>query len=496
MGPNYGILQPIPVTAKVVGSAGAVPADNSIAQGAAGLLQGLQVGSATKLQKAQTEAQNAQTVKTKQETAQSGQLFPLIMQQTKNTTDSSNMDLASKKQAAVDQAGLRAAALQGPDQYGKILQQQDPKAYQDYQLKSAQIQNSMASLAGKDADNKGKVLKNYDESMDKMAQVSRAAAGGADPEMKQRIWTYGVSQLPKDLQTLVPPQYDQNTAMALSRLGHEASMTSAAKELEKNPSAIVKNTAALTEVQNRIKHAQDAGMQPDPTDVQAAGYIKAQILKDTAQPVAKPASNPFDNAAATAQMGQVTKMDEQSQSLQIVHDDAVDAKELLDKVPAGYVGPLVDYFKANGMNSEIQKLQKLTAGIPIAVKAMYGVTPGNRLTATELQQLNKASGSTAINKDSLIWVLDRLIPQTAGIMHDNWEKQVATYKNTAPDVQKNWLGSHPEPEKGFSARAPGRMNVGTVPDGRIKVKSADGRIGHIPQAQLDEAMKAGYTQVK
>jgi hypothetical protein len=36
----------------------------------------------------------------------------------------------------------------------------------------------------------------------------------------------------------------------------------------------------------------------------------------------------------------------------------------------------------------------------------------------------------------------------------------------------------------------------TVPAGRVQVRAKDGTIGHIPAAQLQEAIKAGYTQVQ
>lgn len=173
-----------------------------------------------------------------------------------------------------------------------------------------------------------------------------------------------------------------------------------------------------------------------------------------------PTEKAFTGAVAQTQAKAVQGSQQQTQALNIVSSDAKDALQILQKIPAGMTGPVVDYLKANAMDSEVQKIQKLLAGIPIAVKAMYGVTPGNRLTATELQQLNKASGSTSINKDALQWVLNRLIPQSAGIIHDNWVKENDFYKNAGGEVYKNWKESNPEPQAGFKME--NGPSVGTV----------------------------------
>ncbi len=197
--------------------------------------------------------------------------------------------------------------------------------------------------------------------------------------------------------------------------------------------------------QNLMAQQQKGSKGQDAMNQQLAGFGGSS----TTQPMT-PEQKAFTTAAATAQSKAVQGSQQQTQALHIVHDDAKDALDIIKNIPAGETGPVVDYLHANGMDSDIQKIQKLLSGIPIAVKAMYGVTPGNRLTTTELQQLNKASGSTAINKDALQWVLNRLIPQSEGIIHDNWIKEKDFYKNAGGETYKNWANSNPEPQHNYN----------------------------------------------
>lgn len=280
---NFNILQPIQPTNGVVANLPVIPASNPGAAaggaGLSGLMQGMQ-------QAQDMKYKSALITKTAQDTQQAAQLFPGQLQQqqqtiqsNKQTLESGGLDLQNKKQNAADKAELRKASIAGPDRYAQVLGQQDQGKLQDYNLKKVQVQQAVSTVASTDAGTEKAQLENYTTGINAMGQVARAAAAGANPEMQQKIYQYGVSQLPPRLQKLMPAQYEPNTAMAMSRLSHEANVAAYEKQTKTDDE---KNLVARNTVMERIKTDVQAGRHPDPQDLQDLDYWNKTLAAKTA----------------------------------------------------------------------------------------------------------------------------------------------------------------------------------------------------------------------
>lgn len=487
-GPNYGILSPIVPTNRVLSTTTTPATPDAFSQGVDGLLKGLQVGANVKLQKAQTARMN-------QETDQSAKLFPGVLENQNIALESNKMDLAGKKQASQDMAQLRAASIQGPDQYARILQQQNPAAYQDYQLKTFQTKQAIANLAGQDAKNKKDELANYDGVMDKVGQVARTAMTGVNPEMQQKIWSTGISQLPKSIQMTVPPQYDQAQAMVYSRLAHESAATQTSKNLEASGTDTIKNATALRIIQQRVAGQVQAGMKPDPADVEMQNALKAQLIKDTTP--AKTAKGENDSSAlydkAISGQDAITMKSaaESRQTFTQFQSGVQQAQQELKGVPGYALGPAANLTKLPKYNSQVQILKSTLNSLALQAKEIYKLGSGQGFTDADRDFLTEVVGNTAMNKYSIEQILTKM-GRIAGLANKaSWKTENDIRSNGSKDVYENWKSRNPEPTENTSKPA-----NSPIPSDRIQVKSPDGKIGHIPSSQLQEALKSGYSQVK
>lgn len=454
-GPNFGMLQPIVPTNRTVGALPAAP--NSADQLGQGLLQGLQTGSNVAGQMQQRQ--------------QNAALFPSILQDAQNKAESSSLDLQTKKGQIQDEKELRAAAIAGPDQYAHLLQQKSPEAYQDYQLKMAKTQQAFQTLAKSQADTDKAVIGNYNQLMGIAAQITRAASAGSTPQMQQQIYQFGLSQAPKSLQTVMPAQYDANTGMAVSRLAHESTADQLAQNSLKNkPSPIMQMQQERDQVAQQIQQNQTDGKPADPMLQQKMQELTDGISKGQG----KQAPNPFDTAIATNQAKQNTTIEGVAQQTDKLINDTQAGMQLLTKIPSGYTGPIAGRVGLGFENSDIQKLDKILAGIPLIQKsATLGQTAGARLFTSELEMMKKSSGTKNLNADALKWILQEQNTEAQVQKWKNWNIENANYKNASPNVQQNWHEAHPQPQ-----------------EPRIEVVDPKGQHQTIPYTQMDAYLKA------
>lgn len=464
-GPNFGILQPIEQPrAAVVGQIPIQPPQpNQLDQFAKGVMSGAETGSNLASQAVLRQSE-------RQKMDQAAQLFPSQLTAAKNAAETSNLELKDKKRTDQDIEDGRKAALAGPDKYGEFLSTRDPVKYQEYQLKTAQAKQAFSTAAKTDADTSKQVLENYDMAIDKAAQVTRSAAQGATPEMKQKIYAFGVAQLPSNIQKLMPPQYDDDTGMAMSRLAHE-SQANVSNKIMAGDSPLVKDQKTLNVVNQRIQADQQAGQQPHPEDVTMAKTLQDSISKATQK---APEKNPFDTAIANTQAGEIKAMEGVSQQTDKLITDTDLGMNILKKIPEGYVGPIAGRVGLGFESTDVQKLDKILAGIPLIQKsATLGQSVGARLFMSELEQMKTSSGTTKINAPALKWILQEQNTEAKIQKFDNWNKMNSMYKNASEEVRKNWLSSHPQP---------------TEP--RVEVVDPQGKHQTIPYTQMNAYLQA------
>ena len=455
---DYSLLRPIDPKSGVVANINPNPAPGGLDQLASGLTAG-----ANALQARQQS--QAQTADTQQRTAQDAAMAPGDLQlQNQKIQDNQNI-LDSNAAQARDSATERTAAQQGFQQYIKSRMATGDVAgaikVQQQQANLEQTMNIVAEKTGQNSDHLNIKFGNFASTV--MASDQKTGKPLLTPQQREDAYQQYLKTYSPSARQMFPEHFEEGTGVNMIMLGHVAH----ANLMEEQE---IKQAKTQDRVTPQIQNAQRIASL---TNNQNRTPEEDTELKQLESGATKQGSNPFDKAIADGGEKAVTGREQQSQALSIVHADAQDGLKILDKIPAGYTGPVVDFLKANGLNSDVQKLQKLTAGIPIAVKAMYGVTPGNRLTTTELQQLNKASGTTSQNKDALQYVLRRLIPQTEGIMHDNWQKSDAYMKNSSPNVYDGWKSANPEPQ-GFKFGDKGNPDApGGAQNDLAKAKEGD-----------------------
>jgi hypothetical protein len=453
-GLDFGILQPIAPTNRVVAQ---VPQQASgINQLAQGVMQGAEVGS-------NLASQAVARQKTQQDITQNAQMFPSQLEQAKNAAASSDMDLAAKKQGAEDMAAKRAAAIQGPDQFEKVLGQQSPEALQTYLLAKSKVQESVATVAKTNAGTDTTITKNYSDSMSNIAQVARAAAAGSTPQLQQQIWDLGVSQLPAGMQKAAAtamaasgngqPGYNQVGGMAISSLGHEADSAQHIKAIEDGKgSEIEKNAVGIAMVQHRIQNT-PPGQQPDPTDVSTLQQLQ-QANAGLAAKNSTPKASNIDPNGPEAQVNKadgdiLKKTEEAAQPIKNFISDSSTAQKLLNdpRFPAGKVGPIAELTKYGYTASEVQELKSVLSNMSLVAKsALEGQTAGLRMTGTEYNGLKDAAGNAATtNLDALKNIVNRNLGKAQAVQHNQWETSDRIRSSADSTQYEKWKTQNPEP---------------------------------------------------
>jgi len=407
---------------------------------ASGLLEGAKVGT-------QIAATRQDIAASKQKNAEEAALFPSILQQQKNAAETSNIDLESRKVQAANAAGAAAAFRQNMDAGMAYLQKNDVVKYLDIKTKQINTEKSIADLASKVADTKTKQL-NYSNSITSnaydLAQAASKAGQQRGPQAAEAVYQQGLKFMGDTVASALPPHFDDSTYHVLSDLGGQSKINQQRDQIMKNGTPEEKNAYRTAELQNKIK----SGIASD-QDKTELNSLQNQI-QDAQNAKIKKQGSPsdyYDKALAGQDAKTAASANSTRGTMQHLAYDASDGADVLSKVPAGYTGPVIDYLKANKMNTEVQKLQKILAEIPFLVKSTVGISNGMRFTQGELEQLNKASGSTAINREALQWVLDRTNTKATEGIYTNWKVENDIRKNGSPEVYKRWLESNPEPKQ-------------------------------------------------
>lgn len=484
---DFGLLSQIKPDARVVGTGTSTHSDagvgGTLSSLAGGLVEGMKAGASMK-------ETNARTAQLQQSTSEQAQDFPNQLQRSKNATEESNMKVAGEKQAVQDQVDLRAAALKGPDEYAHILQQKSPEAYQDYKLKMAKTDKAFQDIAKQDADTDKVKLDNYNKAVGMAAQVTRSAAAGANPQMQQQIYQFGMSQLPKSVQAAMPPQYDPSQGMAVSRLAHEGQMDAIATKIETQggKSDLIKNQTMRDYIQQQIDQKMQQGVKPDDPTVQELKQNRDELQKAidndpqlTGKSKDKNGNVDPNSVETLANKNAMTAQGKQNQGIEAsmplqdkLIEDTKLGMDILKKIPNDYTGPVSGRIGLGMENTDVQKLDKIINAIPLVQKsATLGQTVGARLFQSELEMMKKSSGSLNINAPALKWILQEQMQEAQITRFKNWNIEMSNYNNASPQVKDNWMSSHPKPE-----------------DPRIEVVSPEGKHMTIPYSQMDAYIKA------
>lgn len=169
---------------------------------------------------------------------------------------------------------------------------------------------------------------------------------------------------------------------------------------------------------------------------------------------------------------------------------------------------IADAVKNNLPADQIEALEKQRD----AVKKINAYTGKDELTSEEnsdFQSLLPFIGIDGIEYNELVQANPSDIANVKAVTggfdpsnKKNWDEgmtkvQQAFNQRKQEAISKGYQVSvHPDSEhKGAKAKVR-KLNTVAIPEGRIKVKSPDGKIGHLPAGQLDEALKSGFTRIE
>lgn len=260
---------------------------------------------------------------------------------------------------------------------------------------------------------------------------------------------YWRTQLPPDMQKamdVVFPngQYNEQGAMAVIRMGTAQHLQAKENAEDKNPTLQLIDAAKT--IQGRIQQQQQQGKQPDPTDIQNLQSLNSKIVADhngkqgpsPSDDVQKALNGPDGKAAAAA--------DASITPLKSFKESVLGVNQLLSQIPKGYVGPLTDLSKINGMSTSVQDLQHFQAKMGYLAKTIIAnQSQGMRLTTAELTQLNKIVSGTSNNWDSIKDIMNDMRHEVNTKAHDAWSLSNRVRSGGNPDTYKTWQQGNPEP---------------------------------------------------
>lgn len=244
---NFGLLQGVPNTTKVVGT---IPVTSQpdgfgqlvsgLGQGLSGLASGIQQGKENKRADALLGIQQNQE-------ARAVDLYPT----TKATAQALLEDQQGKNQDAAqtrrDAAALREAAEQGEKNYLNVLMKQDPVKATAYQKTKADYAKVLADTAGVVEDNKKKALELADQyAIAGGNMANNAMSHGRTPEEQQKIWEIHLSYLSPELRKIFPPKLDDSAASFLQKAGADAQANVIEANSNKNATPEMKNSKRLS----------------------------------------------------------------------------------------------------------------------------------------------------------------------------------------------------------------------------------------------------------
>jgi len=243
MAVNFGILAPIQPQQQIIQTPQRPSSLDSLS---GGIMQGL-------LQGQQIQATRQNMAATKQSMDQQAALFPGQQQIQQQTIEGNQLNLDQAKQQKLDADQLRAAAAKGEQVYLDAIGKINPSAQQDYLLKKAQVQNTLAEAFAKTATGKGTELDNHAKATNIIGQAAEGALMAKDPAQQQQIWAQSRSLLPPQMQKLVPQQFDQNFAMAATVLRYEGMADFASRSGKDDRTATQKDLQRIGALEQKEK---------------------------------------------------------------------------------------------------------------------------------------------------------------------------------------------------------------------------------------------------
>lgn len=444
---DFSLLTPQPAPRQgVVGTIAPQPGrPNGLDQLAGGLLEGAKVGTSI-------AATRQGMAATQQSMDQSAQLFPSQLKEAEDKAATADSVLQQTQATTKSAKDVSDAFHSNWEDGMKQMAKSDPAGYLNLQGTIAKTQESLQATANAAADGKQKSLNMYNQFAMTGYTVAQnaAAAEKSQPGSGEQVYQQQLKMLGPTLSSQLPPHFDSNTFHTLTYVGATAHLDQMKAQENKDATPEMKNAQAVGTLQSKVQNKTIT-----PVEQKTLDSLQSQINDKTNKGKGdKSADDKYQDALASglaqADAKAVTTASTTRGTLTHLLSDSSDGSAILAKVPPGYTGPIVDWLKANKMDTDVQKLQKITSEIPFLVKSTVGITNGMRFTQGELEQLNRASGDTKINRDALQWVLDRTSTKATEGIHDNWKAENDIRSRGSSDAYKAWVKTNPEPVKDIS----------------------------------------------
>lgn len=477
--PNFGLLQAIQPPQQIATLPSVAPRSDNIL---GGIMQGLDQGQAM-------QARALQMEQTRQQMDQSRQLFPGQQQIQQQTIQQNQMMNQQKAQEMQDQADLRQAAQAGPDVYLNHLQKIDPNAAVQYQANQMQYQNAILQNKSSTIDLNKKERDKADRdnaiNVAVMNQVSQMPPQLADQEYQK----YRADLIKKYPDIVMPEKFDADSFASVMRT-NQVMQAQVSEQATDKVATLTQLQKQRDNLETNRKQLKDTGRPTDEIDrkISEVNQLINTHIKNT-----QTVDNQGADLAAKlndVDIATLKTLHTASDSAPSIASATDKALEILDRPGMTQkIGPIIDITKINQLSPDVQELGSVLNQLALVAKAMNNM-PSNTFSEADRNFVAKIAGTTSFNMSSLKSTLTRmntLAKQATELTYKTEDK----IRSRAPGYEE-WKKTNPGPDLSpWESKAP----KSNIPDGRVMVKDKNGNVGHIPKEQLDEAIKAGYTQV-
>lgn len=519
---NWGALSPIQAP-QAVGQAAPANPNAGLNGFAGGLMSGLQQGSAI-------NANNQSVAASKQAMDQSAQMFPLQKQEAQQKIDSNNMALQGQKQAAMDAASIREATKKGDAAVYNAMYAANPVDAINFLKAKSDLAKGIADTADKVADTKAKNLNVQQQTSAAIANVFSSAyqAENTKPGSGQQVLDIQLSQLDPETQKMLISkgmnQYSNSNVAAAHSIGQNAIADIQAAKEAKNAPTIVKLQNARDSLQAKIDAgtATDADKQNlDEQNKQIQGLGRANV------------ESPLDKINVSTAQDSMKQAHEQAQKNIPVISNLESFKQQMGGYNVGALAPTDIKVKQymQGIGQALGLKINTNAGVAEELESVSNQLKlqfasdikGARMNQKMFNALSQIPPSVENTPQGARLITDRLLYlKKSQNAFTDFQDQYIQKNGNVNGVEKAWsnfLASAP------LIKADGSLNEkhlqddstpfmdpkfkGTVapikeeasasakaPEGRIIVKDKNGNLGHIPENQLQDALKSGFTQVQ
>jgi len=493
---DFGLLRPLTEGVHLGEVAKIAPTPSGIDSLASGLQQG--ISTANSIQNSAVERQKAQVdiQQTQQNMAQSAAKAPSELQNSQATADfntaraqGAQMDLqAAQAKDAADarvnaayQQGGMAGARAAEYEYGGV------DAGQKFDTANLAIQKSISEVAKSNADTDTVVLKNAKAITDQLGTVASTLSNIEDPQTQIKTAGLLLSTLPQSAQKVfagipvTPAGYDPQYLHAVIANSLQQKQDDANDANAKDAGKLQPKTTPLGMAQNLVEQRQNeltaAKQSGDATRIQQAQQNYNQANDATSKiltPNSLSGGGGTQKAIDSKDADEMKTADLAMPGLKTLETNSNSVLNILKVVPKGTVGKLQDLTKLNINSTQVQILQHFFAESGFVAKsALANQTPGEKMTQSQLDQLNKIVGGTNINWDSIKAIVGNVRDQAQTKAHDNWVTSNRIRAGGDQQKYQTWRTAVPEPFDPQKANEPS----GYVHNGRP-----------VPNAALHQAM--------